>query len=106
VLLAERVRLELPLPGAATEAGLKLAVTPAGNPVADSATAALKPPLTVVVIELVPDAPWVTLRDAGEAVIVKSAVGCFHTSEIAVAVAALPAWVRPYRSSTVRRTLK
>ncbi len=36
----------------------------------------------------------------------KSGVTCFQTSEIAVAVAARPTWVRPYRSSSVRRTLK
>lgn len=106
VLLAERVRVELPLPGAAIEAGLKLAVTPAGNPEADNETAELKPPLTVVEIALVPELPWVTLNDAGEAPTVKSAVGCFHTSEIVVAVAAAPTRVRPYRSSIVRRTLK
>jgi hypothetical protein len=53
VLLAVRVRVELPLPGAAMELGLKLAVTPLGKPEADNETAALKPPLTVVEIVLV-----------------------------------------------------
>jgi len=57
VLLAEKVRVELPPPGAAMEAGLKLAVTPAGNPAAESETAELKPPLTVVEIVEVPEEP-------------------------------------------------
>ncbi len=54
VLLAVSVRVELPFPGAAMDAGLKLAVTPEGNPEAESDTAALKPPLTVVEIVLLP----------------------------------------------------
>src|SRR5581483_3860819 len=106
VLLAVNVSVEFPLPGAAIEAGLKLAVTPAGKPDADSDTAELKPPLTVVEIVLLPDLPCVTLSEAGEAVTVKSGVACFQTSEIGVAVAALPTWVRPYKSSSVRSTLK
>jgi len=106
VLLAVRVNVEVPLPGAAKDAGLKLAVTPAGNPDADNETAELKPPLTVVVTVELPELPCVTLNEAGEAVTLKSGVGTFHTSEIGVAVAALPTWVRPYRSSSVRRTLK
>lgn len=57
MLLAVKVRVELPLPGAAMEAALKLAVTPVGNPETDSATAELKPPVTVVVIVDVPDVP-------------------------------------------------
>src|ERR1700704_2537903 len=90
VLLAVRVRVELPPPGAAMEAGLKLAVTPAGNPEAVNATAALNPPLTVVEIVLVPEAPCVTVNDVGDSLMLKSDVGCFHTSEIGVAVAAPP----------------
>src|SRR5215472_2200699 len=90
VLLAVKVKVELPPPGAAIDAGLKLAVTPAGNPEADNETAELKPPLTVVEIVEVPDEPWVTLSEAGVAVTLKSATGTFHTSEIGVAVAALP----------------
>jgi hypothetical protein len=57
VLLAVRVSVELPLPGAAIEAGLKLAVTPAGKPEADKETAALNPPLTTVEIVLLPELP-------------------------------------------------
>ena len=45
-----KVSVELPEPGAAIEAGLKEAVTPAGRPEAESAMAELKPPETAVVI--------------------------------------------------------
>lgn len=57
VLLAVNVSVELPLPGAAIEAGLKLAVTPEGNPETDNDTAELKPPLTVVEIVVLPVLP-------------------------------------------------
>src|SRR5258708_5864037 len=106
VALAVKVSVEVPLPGAAIEAGLKEAVTPAGSPEADNETAELKPPLIVVEMVEVAVVPCVTLTAAGDAVTAKSAVGCFHTSEIVVAVAAPPTFVRPYMSSRVRRILK
>ena len=71
VVLAVNVSVELPLPGAAMEAGLKLAVTPVGIPEAESETAELKPPLTVVVMVVLPELPRVTDRLAGDAVTVK-----------------------------------
>jgi hypothetical protein len=39
------------------EAGLKLAVTPAGSPLALSATLLVKPPVRAIVIALIPLAP-------------------------------------------------
>lgn len=57
VLLAVKVTVELPLPGAGMEVGLKAAVTPAGNPEADNETAELKPPLTVVETVELPELP-------------------------------------------------
>ena len=49
VLETVSVKFDVPEPGAAMEVGLKLPVTPEGRPVADKATAALKPPETAVV---------------------------------------------------------
>lgn len=43
VAATARVRVDVPEPGAAMDAGLKLGVTPAGWPVADRETAELKP---------------------------------------------------------------
>ena len=46
-------------------AGLKLAVTPVGMPVADNVTLLLNPPATVDVIVEVPLDPWSTVTEAG-----------------------------------------
>lgn len=74
VLLAEKVRVELPLPGAPIDAGLKLAVTPAGRPEADSEIAELNPPVTLVEIVVLPDCPCVTDKLVGDALKLKSGV--------------------------------
>ena len=73
------VKGELPLPGAASEVELKLAVTPAGNPEVDSEIAELKPPLTVVEIVLLPELPCVTDRLVGDALTVKDGVAAAVT---------------------------
>ena len=75
VLLAVNISVELPDPGAAIDAGLNDAVTPDGSPEAESETAELKPPETVVemVVVLVP--PRVTETVAGDALTAKSGVG-------------------------------
>ena len=57
VLFAVNVRVELPLPGAAIVAGLKLAVTPVGNPEIERAMDELKPLETEVEIVLVAELP-------------------------------------------------
>ena len=72
VLSALNVKVELPLPGAASEVGLKAAVTPVGNPDTDRATAELKPPLTDVETDVLLEPPWVTKTLVGEAVSAKS----------------------------------
>ena len=71
VLPTVNVSVELPLPGAAIDAGLKLAVTPVGRPDAERATVELKPPLTAVEIVVLPELPWMTERLAGDALSVK-----------------------------------
>jgi hypothetical protein len=71
VLLTVNVSVELPLPGAAIGLGLKLAVTPVGNPDAVSEIAELKPPLIVVEMVVVPEVPCGTDTLGGDAVTVK-----------------------------------
>jgi hypothetical protein len=75
VLLAVKVRVELPEPGAAMDAGLNEAVTPEGSPVAESETAELNPPETVVemLVALLP--PCATETLVGEALTAKSGAG-------------------------------
>src|SRR5579871_781555 len=85
VLATDNVSVELPLPGAAIEAGLKLAVTPVGRPDADNETALLKPPLTVVLMVELPELPWTIDKVVGDALSVKAGVGAAVTvSEIVV----------------------
>ena len=71
VLLAAKVKVELPLPGAAIEVGLNVAVTPAGSPEAERATAELNPPLTVVETVAVRELPCGTDTLPGEALTAK-----------------------------------
>lgn len=65
--------MEVPAPGAPIDAGLNAAVAPEGKPEAVRAIAELKPPETVVVIVLVPLAPWATETEFGDAVMLKAA---------------------------------
>ena len=74
VLLAVNVSVELPEPGAAIDVGLKLAVTPAGSPLAESETAELKPPEIVVETVVVFVPPCATDTVVGDAVRAKSGV--------------------------------
>ena len=71
VLPTVNVSVELPPPGAAMDAGLKLAVTPVGSPDAERDTAELKPPETAVEMVVLPELPWMTERLAGDALSVK-----------------------------------
>lgn len=87
---AVSVRVELPLPGAAMEAELKLAVTPEGKPETDSESAELNPPLTVVVRVEVPDVPWANDKLEGDAFTVKSAACAAFTVSERVAVCVIP----------------
>ena len=91
VALAEAVSVsvEVALPFAAGVTGLveNAAVTPVGRPVAVSVVAELKPPVLVMVMVLVPLAPWVTVTDAGEAPMVKFGVAVALTVRAMVVVA-------------------
>lgn len=61
----ENVSVDLPVP--VMEVGRKVAVTWAGRPLADKATAELNPPVTVLVIVVLPDLPLRTVSEVGEA---------------------------------------
>jgi hypothetical protein len=66
---------DVPEPGAAMEAGLKLTEAPAGAPEELSITALLKPLLTAVVMVAVTEPPCAALNDAGLTPKVKSGLG-------------------------------
>jgi hypothetical protein len=86
---AVSVSVEVTLPFAAGVTGLleNAAVTPLGKPVADNVVAELNPPVLVMVIVLVPLAPWVTVTEAGEAAMVKLGVAVALTVRASVVVA-------------------
>jgi hypothetical protein len=86
---AVNVRVEVALPFAAGVTGLveNAAVTPVGRPVALSVVAESKPPVLVMVIVLVPLAPWVTVSEVGEAAMLKFGVAVALTVRATVVVA-------------------
>jgi hypothetical protein len=61
------VMVEVPLPGAAIDVGLKVTVTPVGWPLALNATAESKEPVMALVMVEVPLLPCATVTDVGEA---------------------------------------
>src|SRR5262245_7150440 len=80
-----------PEPGAAIDVGLNDTVTPEGAPVADSATALLKPPETVVETVTLPEPPCAIDVEPGEAEIAKSGTGAVVTVRLTfVLCVALP----------------
>ena len=68
-----------PDPGAAIDAGEKVAVAPLGRPDALSKIAELNPPDTAVVIVLLPDVPWTSESEVGESATEKSAADGLKT---------------------------
>jgi hypothetical protein len=66
------VRVDVPEPGAAIDAGLKMAVVPVGSPDTLSAIAEAKPPETAVVMTLVPLAPCAMDSVGGAAAMVNA----------------------------------
>jgi len=65
--VAATVNVSVELPAPVIDVGLKPTVTPAGNPLADSAMAESKPPVAVLVIVVCPELPCATESEAGEA---------------------------------------
>ena len=90
VLETVSVNVDEPAPGAAMEVGLKLPVTPEGRPVADKATAALKPPETAVVTATVPLWPRRREPEVGETEMVKAPLPGAVTVSETVAVCVIP----------------
>ena len=82
--------VEVPLPGAGMDVGAKLAVTPAGCPVADKAIAELNPPETVTVRVDEPLLPCTTDTEPGEGVMRKLGVAARYTINVTVAVCVMP----------------
>jgi hypothetical protein len=68
------VIVDVPVPGAAMEPGLKVTVWVLPCPEADKVIAELKLPEIVVVIVDVPEEPLTTVSDVGEADMLKPAV--------------------------------
>ena len=68
------------------EAGLKLAVTPVGRPLALRATAPVNPPVRVMLMVLAALAPWLTVTLAGVAAREKSGVARTFTVRLIDAV--------------------
>ncbi len=69
---APTLTVSVELPPAVTDAGLRLAVTPAGAPLTDRLTVSAEPEIKAVLIDEVPEPPWAKVRDVGLALIEKS----------------------------------
>jgi hypothetical protein len=72
VLLALKLRVEFPLPGAAIDVGLKAVVTPAARPETERLTAELNPLRPEVEMVVVAELPCVTDKLVGAALKAKS----------------------------------
>jgi hypothetical protein len=68
----EMARMALPLPGEGTSWGVNVPVTPAGSPLTERLTAALKPPLPAVVTFTLPWFPALMATDDGLAVMARA----------------------------------
>src|ERR1019366_6091197 len=82
-----RTEVTVPLAGGGTGLGARAAVATQGGPVAGRAVGELKLFWLGMVIVLVPVPPVFTVRDAGEALMVKLGVACAWTVRVRVVVA-------------------
>jgi len=82
--LAVNWRVDVPVPGAEIEVGLKLAVTPLGRPLADREIAELKPFTAAALMVVVLDLLLVTVTVVGDALMVKLALGAAVTVRVRV----------------------
>ena len=89
------VIVEVPDPGAASVAGLKLTVVPLGMPEAVKLTELLKPPPIVTVIVEIPWVSCITLSELGEAERVKLG------APVTVSVTLVLCWTPPPLPVTV-----
>ena len=91
VAAEEAVRVStLLVPVVVVVAGLKLAVTPEGIPLAEKETALANPPVRVMLIVLVPLAPWLIVKAAGLAASEKLGVLPAPNHVVSVVCANLP----------------
>jgi hypothetical protein len=85
-----KLRVELPLPGAAKDAGVNVGVTFAGVPLTDSATALLNPFSAEVLIVTEPLLPCCTEAEVGEAEMLKLGGGAVMVSVTVVVLVTPP----------------
>ena len=88
--LTVMVMVDVPLPGAAMDVGLKATVTLDPVTVPDRLIAELNPPLTAVVMVTFPLPEGETEIEVGDAVIVKAGVAPMTVSETVVVSTVLP----------------
>ena len=83
--VAANLRVDVPVP--VIDAGVKVAVTPDGRVLADKVTAESNPPVTVLVIVVLPELPLRTLTEVGEALRAKPGAA---TVRVTVVVCVMP----------------
>src|SRR5262249_32007590 len=81
VVAAPAVRVSVDEPPAVTLVGANVAVAPAGKPLAVSAIVSAVPAVTAGDTVVVPELPWTTVTVAGDALIEKSFVDGFWSSQ-------------------------
>ena len=80
---AATVKLRVDEPAPVIDVGLKPTVTPVGAPDEVSAIAELKPPVTLLVMVVLPEPPWAIETDVGDAERLKP--GCVVVEPVSAA---------------------